>query len=124
MSIVADSDVLIDFLRGKEGANRIASYLEGGNLVTTSISAFELWAGAKSQKQINAVETLLQALVILPLSAAAGRRAGHIRRNLDGAGQTVAMADCLIAGICIEHGADLLTRNKKHFERIPKLKLI
>lgn len=45
----------------------------------------------------------------------------HIRRNLDDMGKTVAMADCLIAGICIEHGMSLLSRNRKHFERIPNL---
>jgi predicted nucleic acid-binding protein len=42
MSIVADSDVLIDFLRGKEASTQVAEALEAGKLVTTAISAFEL----------------------------------------------------------------------------------
>jgi predicted nucleic acid-binding protein len=33
------------------------------------------------------------------------------------------MADCMIAGTCIVAGGVLLTRNLKHFERVPGLKL-
>ena len=33
------------------------------------------------------------------------------------------MADYLIAGICLERGAILLTRNLDHFERVDGLKL-
>lgn len=123
MSVIADSDVLIDFLRGKGEANRVAELLDSGHLLTTVISAFELWAGAKTQRQIDAVEGLMQAMSVLPLTSACARRAAHIRRNLDKAGQTVAMADCLIAGISIENGSSLFTRNRKHFERIPTIKL-
>jgi predicted nucleic acid-binding protein len=33
------------------------------------------------------------------------------------------MADSLIAGIVLLHGAKLLTRNRRHFERVPSLSL-
>jgi len=33
------------------------------------------------------------------------------------------MADALIAGICVEHEAILLTRNRRHFEGIERLSL-
>ena len=62
-------------------------------------------------------------MVVFPLSMDAARRAGHIRRNLHRDGKTVPMADCLIAGICLEQKLTLLTRNKKHFERIANLNL-
>ena len=35
----------------------------------------------------------------------------------------VADADALIAGTCMAAGATLLTRNTRHFQRIPGLKL-
>lgn len=35
----------------------------------------------------------------------------------------LAMADYLIAGICLSRGSTLLTRNRAHFERIPELRL-
>ncbi len=33
------------------------------------------------------------------------------------------MADSLIAGIVLTTGATLLTRNRRHFERVPDLRL-
>ena len=42
--IIADSDVLIDFLRGKGIADRIAHEVKTGGLHTTAVSAGELWA--------------------------------------------------------------------------------
>jgi predicted nucleic acid-binding protein len=33
------------------------------------------------------------------------------------------MADSLIAGIVISNGGTLLTRNRRHFERIPDIRL-
>lgn len=33
------------------------------------------------------------------------------------------MGDSLIAGIVLAHGGTLLTRNRRHFDRIPELSL-
>jgi tRNA(fMet)-specific endonuclease VapC len=122
--IVADTDVLIDYLRG-EGpqAARVAVELQHG-LGTTVLTAFELWAGAiGSIKRERAVDTLLGALTILPLDAVDARRGAALRRDLERAGRSIGMADSLIAGICVRHRASLLTRNRAHFERIPDLTL-
>jgi tRNA(fMet)-specific endonuclease VapC len=122
--IVADTDVLIDYLRG-EGpqAKRIALELQHG-LGTTVVTAFELWAGAiGSTKRERAVDTLLGALTILPLDAEDARCAASLRRDLERAGRSIGMADSLIAGICVRHRAILITRNRAHFERIPNLTL-
>jgi len=122
--IVADSDVLIDSLRGKQPvARRIAIELKTGDLMTTAISAFELLSGAKDGGERAKVETLLAAVGIVPLDNAAAKRAAQIRRQLEAKGQAISMADYLIAGICIEHAAVLLTRNTEHFARVDGLKL-
>jgi tRNA(fMet)-specific endonuclease VapC len=34
------------------------------------------------------------------------------------------MADCLIAGIALAEDEALLTRNRRHFERVPGLRLV
>jgi len=121
--IVADTDVLIDFLRGRDSADRVALELKKGRICTTVISAFELWAGAKTSQQAAAVETLLHALLILPLESQSARRAGEIQSTLEKKGNAIGMADSLIAGICLEHDRLLLTRNRKHFERVSGLQL-
>ena len=117
--IVADTDVLIDFLRGHgPAADRIALEIEHG-LVTTTVTAFELWAGSTgSQRREAAVNALLAALRVLPLDPTSARTAAQIKADLQSKGRTMGMADALIAGTCVEHGAILLTRNHRHFEGI------
>lgn len=122
--IVADSDVLIDALRGREPSlSRIHDELGAGTLVTTVVNAFELLSGAGSDQARHAVEALLAPLAVLPLDAAAARAAADVRLVLEQAGQKIGMADYLIAGICLSTGASLLTRNRAHFERVPGLVL-
>ena len=122
--IVADSDVLIDYLRGAQPlADRVEIELKTRSFGTTTVTVFELWAGAHSPKQIAAIEHVLDAMILLPLDIDAARHAGEVRRDLIGRGLDIGAADCLIAGICLTRGATLLTKNKKHFERVPGLKL-
>jgi tRNA(fMet)-specific endonuclease VapC len=121
--IVADTDILIDFLHGQGAADRVALELRRG-LATTVVTAFELWAGSiGSTKREKAVAALLGALEIITLDATAAKEAAHLRVALKKRGKTIGMADSLIAGICIEQSAILLTRNTKHFEDIPRLSL-
>lgn len=122
--IVADSDVLIDALRGREPARRrIELELSTGALATTSISAFELRSGALSSHALDKVETLLAPLTVFAFDHDAAERAAEIRRDLEQAGTPIGMADYLIAGVCLARSAVLLTRNRSHFERVGGLML-
>ncbi|HET7294540.1 MAG TPA: type II toxin-antitoxin system VapC family toxin [Vicinamibacteria bacterium] len=122
--IVADSDVLIDFLAGREpAASRVAVELESRTFGTTVVTRFELLAGARDQTTDGLLRRLLDPLTTLPLDRAGADRAAAVRRTLDRRGQTIGMADSLIAGIVLEHDGILLTRNRKHFERVEGLKL-
>lgn len=122
--IVADTDVLIDFLRGAQPmADRIAIELGTGSFATTVVSAFELRSGARSDRQRQAVGDLLAALRVLPLGSAEAETAAAIRLDLEARGEGIGMGDYLIAGICVSRRAILLTRNRQHFERIGELSL-
>ncbi len=122
--IIADSDVLIDFLAGREpGVSRVTIELESRNFGTTVVTRFELLAGARNQTTEGLLHRLLDPLTTLPLDRAAADRAAGIRRSLESRGQAIGMADSLIAGIVLAHDAMLLTRNRKHFERVEGLKL-
>ena len=123
--IVADTDVLIDFLEGRQpGAQAVAAAMATGRLQTTAISCFELLSGARQARQRRAVHTLLDSIPTLGLDRNAAQRGAEIRLELDRLGITIGMADSLIAGIVLFHGASLLTRNRQHFERVPLLSLV
>ena len=122
--IVADSDVLIDYLRRRQpGAAAVVEALRRGQLHTTILNCFELLAGAQSSQPEESVLALLESLSILPLDFEAARKAAEISRELDRLGVGIGMGDILIAGIVLAQGGILLTRNRRHFERIPGLPL-
>ena len=122
--MIADTDMLIDYLRGHSPvADHIALELERGHLGTTAVTRFELLAGVRTAKEQRIVTQLLAPLPCLPLDDAAADMAAEIRRTLEGQGQGIGMGDSLIAGITVANKGVLLTRNQRHFERIPQLSL-
>jgi tRNA(fMet)-specific endonuclease VapC len=120
--ILADTDVLIDFLRGRApAAERVALELQSGSLATTAVTAFELRSGARSERQRTTIEQLLEAMPIFPLGSVEASMAAGVRLDLESRGEGIGMADYLIAGICLSRRAILLTKNRKHFVRVPGL---
>lgn len=123
--IVADTDVLIDALRGRDPvAERVAEEIKAGNLATTVLSCFELLSGSRDDGERERVEDLLEALRVLPLDPEAAEMAAALRRRLEARGETIGLADYLIAGICLSRSAALMTRNRRHFDRVPRLRLV
>ncbi|MBI1788443.1 MAG: type II toxin-antitoxin system VapC family toxin [Acidobacteria bacterium] len=122
--MVADTDVLIDYLGGHApGAIRVAKEMERGRLRTTVISRFELLSGARDRRQEARIRVLLGAAPALPLDEQGADRAAQVRRALEQAGEMIGMADSLIAGITLAHGGTLLTRNQRHFSRVAGLQI-
>jgi tRNA(fMet)-specific endonuclease VapC len=122
--IIADTDVLIDYLEGRgPGAEAVFQALRRDQLQTTTINYFELLAGARRPRQQESILALLESIQILPLDVDAARRAAEVRQQLERSGIGIGMGDSLIAGIALARGATLLTRNQRHFERVPGLPL-
>lgn len=120
---VADTDVLIDYLAGKGEADAVERLLRRGAIRATVISRFELLSGAKTPRQLARLVQLLGAVPSLALDDAAAGDASEIRRSLERSGNPIGMADSLIAGIVISNGGTLLTRNRRHFERVPGIRI-
>lgn len=122
---VADTDVLIDYLGGRDpGASWVERRLSAGSsLRTTVISRFELLAGARTDREREVVETLLAAVPSLALDERSADRAAEVRRRLEQEGVGIGMGDSLIAGIVLKAGGTLVTRNLRHFRRVSDLRL-
>ncbi len=122
--IVADSDVLIDFLRGLgDGARQVELALRSGSFATTAITAFQIRSGARTEKQRKSVDTLLEAMTILPFGPEEARIAAELRLQVEEQGLPIGMADYMIAATCIATDSILLTRNLKDFARVKGLRL-
>ena len=123
--IVADSDVLIDALAGREPyESRVREEIARGSLATTTVNAFELLSGARSPATREKIQTLIGAMIILPFDEQAAAVATGVRRELEASGKAIGMADYLIAAICLARSAPLLTRNVAHFARVPGLPVL
>lgn len=122
--IVLDTDILIDALAGVEPARSfVEEHLPTRRLATTAITRFELLAGSDLEDEESPVRDILRPLATLPLDREAVERAAELAVRLRRAGTPLPMADLAIAGICLELGASLATRNRRHFERVPELQL-
>lgn len=127
MEICLDTDVLIDFLRGKRKiVEAIKTLEEKHELLTTSINIFELYYGAYRTGRggnVKAVDELAERLEILKLTEQSAKISGEILAELESDGGAIEFRDILIAGIAIENDATLFTGNKRHFQRVKGLKL-
>ena len=97
--------------------------LEHDRLATTAVTRFELLVGARSDAQRASVLAPVEGVATLLPNAASADQAAAVRRRLDGEGVAIGMADALIAGITLQRRGILLTRNRRHFERVPGLAL-
>jgi predicted nucleic acid-binding protein len=116
MSVLVDSDILIEVSRGRD-ANLISRWTElsrsEGVILYSPVSVAELWAGARPAEH-DAIRNLFSALACVPIDAEAGRQAGDfVRRYRKSRG--VELGDALIAAGAVINGAALWTRNRKHY---------
>ena len=109
---LVDTDVLVDHLRGAHELRPRKS----DRLAYSVITRAELFAGrGEAEPEVG---LLLDGLAELLVTRSSAEAAGRIRRTTG-----VRLPDALIAATAIEHELPLMTRNKKDYERIPKLRL-
>ncbi len=115
MHYVLDSTVLIDHLRGKPVTRRLRALQASGDLLsTTAINVEEVVRGLRAAER-RAVHRLFRGLLLLPLGADEGWRAGDWRRSFAQTGITLSQADCLIAAATFSIGGVLATGNPDDF---------
>ena len=79
----------------------------------------------KHQKEESLIDEIFETITTLELDMNACKKGGRIFQQLKKAGKTIQVTDCVIAALLINQGVDsIITKNRKHFERIPGLKVI
>ena len=122
---LVDSDVLIDTLHGIPAAvSTLARLAREGRLGTTVINQFELECGAETEDERLIIKALLADFEMLVFDPMCAVEAASIDRALRKLGQRLETGDTIIAGIALSHRIPLITRNRKHFERVPGLVLV
>lgn len=122
--VVVDTDLLIDFLRGRgAGVPVVRDLLRSRRLRVTAVTAFELRLGADFLPRRDDILRVFRSRTLW-LDLPSALRGGEVATTLRAAGQEIGIADCLQAGVCLRHGLPFATRNRKHFDRVAGLELV
>ncbi len=121
--VLLDSSVIVDFLRVKDKNSTLLQQLADKNykFYISIISHTELYAGkivwekALARQQL---EFILTGMDVLNLDKDLSKNAGKIRSEYN-----LEIADAIIAATSLAHKLELVTLNKKDFEKIGGIKL-
>ena len=126
-SLLVDSDYLIDALAGIPTALRALDRLGDEAPAVSIVSYGELFEGALGaadpRERLAHYRALLDRFALVPLSDPVMERFARTRKLLRDTGQLIPDLDLLIGATAAHHGLTLLTRNLRHFERIPELRI-
>jgi predicted nucleic acid-binding protein len=116
VSVLVDSDILIEVTRGRD-KDVLARWVDlsesDADIAYSPVSLAELWAGALPHEHA-ALVSLFLALTCFSIDKETGRQAGdYLRRYQKSHG--IELGDALIAATALVQGATLWTRNRKHY---------
>jgi predicted nucleic acid-binding protein len=124
-----DTNWVIDYLAGEEGAADLINSLVDEGIGISLITYMEVYQGIIRQASPQRAEAQLQAFLarvpLFPLTLAVARRCARLREDLRQQGKRVnsRALDLIIAATALEYGMTLVTRNRTDFEDIPGLQL-
>lgn len=109
--LLVDTDVLIDFLRGKNTAQQIlTSAISIYPLCISVITVAEIIAGMRPTEE-KATEEFLKGFEIIAVSEKVARIAGALRNHH----KRILLPDCLIAATALSECSSLLTFNRRDY---------
>jgi tRNA(fMet)-specific endonuclease VapC len=122
-----DTDMYSEVLKAINAtiAQNAATYRQTHGVLTLSvITMLEVVKGRQQAQATGRMQRFLNAVAleeVLSLESPAAELAGRIAGELDRTGQTIGIADPIIAAIASEHKLELVTGNAAHFQRIVAL---
>ena len=133
MTVLIDSNVMIDFLKGmKPAINKVKLYISKKiPIFISTISIYEVYMGivanlylkegrpSKVPELLSIYERFLLKCGILDFTREAAEKSADIFANSQGKGIPIKEKDCQIAGIALTHGiSEVLTRDIGDFSKI------
>lgn len=123
--MVVDTSVFIDFLRAnKKEETLLFNMPDNSKLYVSTVTLFELYAGATTPAKWEDIRLLTEDLVLLPLTIDIAKHAARIFQKLRIENQIIEFRDIFIGATALANNLPILTLNKKHFSRIANLEII
>ena len=124
-----DTTAIVDLFKGVSDIKPILELYKEPKAIT-DLSYAELLFGLNQKIPQHKTEekfydSFFKSTITLSLDKIAIKKAAYIFWSLKRKGQEIGQFDCLIAGIFLANGiTKIITRNKKHFDKIPGLQVI
>ena len=120
--MLADTDVLIWFLRGKHSARAMLE--ECASVQFSAVTYMELAQGARSQSELRLLRQTIResGWRIEPVTESISFRAIAIIES-HALSHGIRLADALIAATSVELGLTLITANVRHYRVLPGISL-
>ena len=128
MKYLLDTNVLSEVIRKNpnRGLLQRLNEVAAREVVTSAVCVAELRHGAArvahgARLWERIAREILSRVDILPLGEAEAVRAGDLLATLEARGEPIGIEDVWIGATALEHRLTVVTRNLKHFRRIPGL---
>lgn len=119
-SILLDTDVLVDFLRGHAEALAFVN-AHSGRIILSSIVVAELYAGVKGNAEQAVLDDFVSLFRVIPVSAEIAKTGGLYKRDY-GKSHGVGLADAVLAATAEAESAELKTLNTKYYPMLQGLR--
>jgi len=113
-----DSDIIIDYLRGFEGALKFFESFDH-DFHTSVVTVAELYSGERD-KDHQELEYFMSLFTVFPLTVEIAKEAGFLRQSYFRS-HGMGLADAMVAATAKAHGATLLSLNSRHFSMLDNL---
>ena len=127
MIYLVDSDRVADFLRGRPDAVLLFHQLLIDGMAMSIVTFAKVYEGiyfGRDRAHHEAdFRTLLRGIPVLGINRSIAGQFAAIQGTLRAQGQLIAASDTFIAATALYHKLTLVTRNIRHFQRIPGLSL-
>jgi predicted nucleic acid-binding protein len=123
MTVVVDTVIFIDHLRGHRAATRLIIDVlaqQSTRLVASVLTKTELLAGMRDHQEREA-HALIAVIDWIPVDEVIADRAGELAHRYLRSQPGVDLVDYVIAATVQSMNAELWTRNIKHFPMFPEL---
>ena len=135
LGVILDSSIVIEAERQKLNAAQFLKQISGKigemEVALCSITVAELVHGIyradtpeRRERRRAFLDELKSVVPVYPITDATAELVGKMGAESSASGVTIPFDDLLIVACAVERGYAVATRNLRHFQRVPGLKLI
>ncbi len=130
MAIIIDADVIIGGERGTFDLREWLAARGDEQFEIAAITVAELWHGVERASAVHRhtretyLRTILSALPIVPYTEQTAYHHARLWAQIESSGKMIGPYDQIVAATALERGSEIATFNKRHFSKVPQLKLV